>query len=137
MNALRPWTQQILFAVVYINLHLKCLLPCLNNFRDKQGVQKLMVGTSPHIPSYNFRDVVFYIICHDVLYEFLCIAHVWWATIKIYLLTYLTGYNVIICGRQPVAFPSSTRFGQFHKLEKFKLGAMSSATRLGKFSARY
>jgi len=27
--------------------------------------------------SYNFCDVVFYIICHDVLYQFLCIAHVW------------------------------------------------------------
>ena len=26
--------------------------------------------------SYNFCDVVFNIICHDVLYQFLCIAHV-------------------------------------------------------------
>jgi len=31
-----------------------------------------------------------YIICHDVLYQFLCIAHVWWVTIKIYLFTYLS-----------------------------------------------
>jgi len=26
--------------------------------------------------SYNFCDVVLYIICHAVLYQFLCIAHV-------------------------------------------------------------
>ena len=47
--------------------------------------------------SYNFSDVVFYIICHGVLYQFLCIAHVWWVTIKIYLLTYLNLISVIAC----------------------------------------
>ena len=34
-------------------------------------------ATVNSIPSIMFCDVVFYIICHDVLYQFLCIAHVW------------------------------------------------------------
>jgi len=29
---------------VYTNLHPECELPCSNDFRDKQGVLKLMVG---------------------------------------------------------------------------------------------
>jgi len=43
---------KILSAVavpVYINLHSECELPCLNDFREKQGVLKLMVGAlRPH-----------------------------------------------------------------------------------------
>jgi len=43
--------------------------------------------------SYNFCDVVFYIICHDVLYQFWCIAHVWWVTIKDLLTYFLLTYH--------------------------------------------
>ena len=46
--------------------------------------------------SYNFCDVVFYIICHDVLNQLLCTAHVWWVTIKTYLLTDLYFYRIWI-----------------------------------------
>ena len=46
---------RILSAVagpVYINFHPKCELPCSNDFRDKEGVLKLMVGHGPlyHLP---------------------------------------------------------------------------------------
>jgi len=49
-------------------------------------------STCMHLWSYTsgFCDVVFHIICHVVvvLYQFLCIAHIWWVTVKD-LLTYL------------------------------------------------
>ena len=82
----------ILSYLVTINL--------MSFFREKEGIYlpspivPITCIKTPFSPvvflgSYNFCNVVFYIICHDVLYQFLCIAHVWWVTIKIYLLTYL------------------------------------------------
>jgi len=34
----------LLLLAVYINLHPECKIPCSNDFRDKQGKVKLMVG---------------------------------------------------------------------------------------------
>jgi len=48
---LRPRTRQDVAVVgrVHINLHPECELLCSNDFRDKQGVLKLMVGAlRPH-----------------------------------------------------------------------------------------
>jgi len=67
--------------------HTFTLLHCTDN------LYKTLFSPVVFLGSYNFCDVVFCIICHDVLYQFLCIAHVWSVTIKIYLLTYF----IIFC----------------------------------------
>ena len=68
------------------------ILPSYNKshkfFSEKRGhtfilphctynLYKTLFSPVVFLGSYNFCDVVFYIICHDVLYQFLCIAHVW------------------------------------------------------------
>ena len=64
---LRPRTQQDFVSDVvglaYINLHHECELRCSNDFRDKHGVLKLVVGTALPYTIYRVTLYLWVLLC--------------------------------------------------------------------------
>ena len=96
-RALQPQDHErgrILSAVVglvHINLYPECALPCLNDFRDKQGVVNLMMG------ALRLYTVVY------LVYDKVISAAV----------------GLVYINLQPeYQLPNSTRFGHFQKFKK-------------------
>jgi len=110
---LRPWTQQDLnicccWPCFYITLHAVCELTCSNDFRDKQGVLKIMVRA--RVPLCTIYRVTWYQ--------------------RLLALFILTCSPNMSCLARLVS-------GNSGNLEKLELGALSSpATTKEKLSAR-
>jgi len=86
------WILSAVVGPVYIELNPKCELSCSYDFRDKQGVLKLMVGALA--PMYHIPDNVIS------------------ATVDLLYINLQPEYEL----------PSSTRFGQFPKFGKTSWG---------------
>ena len=101
LRRLRSERSRIFSAIagpVYVNQNPECTLPCSNDFRDKQGVLKVMVGAlGPLCTIYRVTSS---------------------ATVALFVFTCTLGIG-------PYELPSSTRSGQFQKFGKISVGALS------------